>query len=73
MSTKRQPKPSVRGRITYINVCLRMMSQFEHLNGMWVEFYRADVHSMNQYHHITNASLLRIARVGRAIAKAAQQ
>lgn len=66
---KKQPKPIVRTRVDFIGVNVRRMTYAPNLNGVIVTVRRTGTSgdAIRTYHSITDASLLRIARVGRAI------
>ena len=67
---KKQPKPAVRTRVDYISVTVRMMKYAPELNGISINVRRAGdgADKIRTYKHVTDASILRIVRVGRAIA-----
>lgn len=68
---KKKTKPIVRTRVVFISIRLRNMKYWPHLNGLGASFHREVVGTgmecVNNYHHVTDASLLRIARVGHDI------
>lgn len=68
---KRQPKPHYRTRVDSLLVHVRYMRLAKNLNGIEVRVRRYGVDSnideCHIYKHPTDASMLRIARVGRAI------
>lgn len=67
---KKQPKPPVRTRVDSISLSVRWMKYESQLNGLTAAVRREGdgADKIRTYKHVTDASVKRIVRVGRAIA-----